>query len=91
MTDIARVFGASSDAMDYHLDLYANLITETDKTAVLADVDAHELIENDVEVVTAAAGGFKGNVSAFNKQAKIKKRIAGLIQWPYSSSGLVRG
>lgn len=90
VTSLSRAFGATSDLMEQHLTERASLITDADKTAVLADITDLEAIEDDNIFVAAGPAGFKGSISPANKRSLIKSRIAALIGWPYSSGRLVR-
>ena len=91
-TSLARIFGTSSDAMDYHLDGREELITEDDKTAILLDVTAYVAIEDDNVSIEPKERNFGARLSGGAKRSLIKNRIAGLIGWETVSggSGLVR-
>lgn len=94
ITDLCRIFGVDSETLGYRLDIYAGVITESDKTAVLADITAFKAIEDDNIHVEAGPAGFRGRISPAEKRSLIKKRIAGLIHCTdllNSSSRLVRG
>ena len=91
-TSLARIFGTTSDVLGLHLDFWAGVITDSDKTAILADITAYEAIENDNVEVSANLKNFGANVSADKKRSLIKRRIAALIGWEMSSgASLVRG
>lgn len=88
-TDLASIFGVSSDLMGDRLDYAESLISEDDKTMVLDNVSAYQAIENDNMVVSAGPAGFQGRIDPDQKRSLIKKRIAGLIHCTdlFSSSG----
>lgn len=97
VADIAVILGTNSDVMDDHLDYYESLITESDKTIIVAQIARY----NNGTVTgrvwfegTESNEGF--NMSAIVAAANRDPRavIAGLIQWPWSGGGqgsLVRG
>ena len=89
-TDLARIFTSNSDVMGDHLTFFADVISDEDKTAILADITAYEAVEDDNVFVTAGPAGFQGSISPDKKRSLIKNRIAGLIQWPLPSSGGAR-
>lgn len=94
-TSLAAIFTASSDVMDDHLVYYASVITESDKTAILAQVTRYEngTVKGRVWFdSTESNEGF--NMSAVNVASNKdpKTIIAGLIGWEVvSGSSLVRG
>lgn len=91
ITDLARILGTNSEELGYKLDIYAGVITDDDKTAVLADITAFEAIEDDNVFVTAGPAGFQGSISPDKKRSLIKKRIAALLHCDDSGgSRLVR-
>jgi hypothetical protein len=92
ITSLAEIFGTTSDEMSYWLDGREGIITEADKTSILADVTAHQAIEDDNINVTAGPAGFQGRISPSDKRSLIKKRIGALLGWQVvSGGGLVRG
>lgn len=94
ITDLARIFGKSSNLLSFRVGLSASIITDADKTAVLLDITAYELIEDDNVNVSAGPAGFEGSISPAQKRSLIKKRIAGLLlieDLLNSGTGLVRG
>lgn len=92
VTDLAEIFGATSDYMGQYLDARADIITDSDKTAITADVTSYQAIESDNVEIQAGPAGFQGSVSADKKRSLIKKRIAALIGWQVSTgASLVRG
>jgi hypothetical protein len=89
VTSLASMFGSNSDAMSYHLEGYEELITESDKTAVLAQITRY------------SGGTVKGRVwfegkesnEGFNMSPVFvadnrdpREIIAGLIQWPWNNA-----
>src|SRR6185312_15580465 len=92
VTDLARIFGRNSDYMGQYLSIRAGIITDSDKTAILADVTAYQSIEDDNVEVTGNIKNFGANVSADRKRSLIRNRIGALIGWEVSTgASLVRG
>lgn len=81
VTSLARIFGTTSDIMQLWLSLRAGIITDSDKTAILADVTAFEVIESDNVYIDAGPAGFKGRISPQEKRDLIASGIAALIGW----------
>ena len=91
VTSLAEIFGQTSDLMSQWLSIRDGIITESDKTAILADVTSYQAIEDDNVEISAKERNFGAAVSASNKRNLIKKRIAALIGWQMASgSRLVR-
>ena len=78
-SDLARIFGTNSEELGYRLDIYAGVITDDDKTAVLADVTAFEAIEDDNINIIDKERNFGARIDPDKKRSLIKKRIAGLL------------
>jgi len=91
ITSLARIFGTNSDVMGLHLDLYAGIITDADKTAILLDVTAYGLVQDNDVSIDPKERNFGARIGADTKRSLIKQRIGGLIQFQVSSgSRLVR-
>lgn len=94
VTSLAEIFETTSDVMSTHLTFRAGLITDSDKTAIVAQIARY------TNATVAGRTWFKGtesnegfNMGAVNVASNKDPRtiIAGLIGWEVSSGGrLVR-
>lgn len=92
ITSLCRILGTNSNYLDGHLGAVESLISDTDKLAVLDDIDTYVANEDDNVIISAAEANFGANINPASKRALIKNRIAGLIHWEVQSSNrLVRG
>src|SRR5688572_31965903 len=94
ITDLAEILGTNSDVLDDHLDYYASLITESDKTKVLARVVEWQAIDGNFAWFSPTESNEGFNLSPGQQRTKLASWIAQLLQWPYVSSGqssLIRG
>lgn len=91
ITDLCRIIGTNSDLLSTHLDYYETLITDSDKTAVLADVTAYELIEDDNVFVEPNVKNFGAKISPDGKRALIRNRIVNILQCSELVSGMGGG
>lgn len=94
VADIAVILGTNSDLMDDHLDSYEGIITESDKTIIVAQIARYNngTVSGRVWFEgTESNEGFNmstPNNAAYKNPAEV---IAKLIQWPLmTGSRLVR-
>ena len=87
VTSLARMFSTSSDVMGLHLDFYAGIITDADKTAIVADITAYEALENVAESIEPMERNFGVRVNSDGQRSLIRNRVAGLIGWETASGG----
>jgi hypothetical protein len=91
VTSLAEIFGQTSDYMGQWLDVRASIITDADKTAILADITSYQAVEDDNVFVQPNVKNFGAEISPSQKRSLIKNRIGALIGWEVSSSSrLVR-
>lgn len=94
ITDLAEILGTNSDLLDAHLDLYASVITDSDKTKVLARVTEWAAVDNDTVTIEPMERNFGVRKGSSSTRSLIAQRIAALLHWPYTVTGqmsLVRG
>ena len=89
ITDLAEILSTNSDVLDYHLDLYESVITESDKTRVLELVTEWQAVSTADMVTTIEPKdrNFGVRVSAGATTSSIAGRIARLLQFETSGSG----
>lgn len=94
ITDLAEILGTNSDVLGLHLDFYAGVITDSDKTRVLELVTEWQAIGTDgmTESIEPKEANFGVRSGSGSSAASIKNRIAALLQFQSvaTSSGLVR-
>jgi hypothetical protein len=91
VTNLARIFGTTSDLMSTWLDVRTSIITDADKTAILADITSYQAIQDDNLQLEPKERNFGTRLNASDKRSLIRNRIAGLIGWQMTASaGLVR-
>ena len=79
VTDLAEILGTNSDVLGLHLELYAAIITDSDKTAVLSRVTDYQAVEdNDVDIF-AKERNFGAQRSSDKKRSLIRARIVSLL------------
>ena len=79
ITDLAEILGTDSNHLSVHLDYYAPLITDSDKTAVLSRVTDYQAVEdNDVDIY-AKERNFGAQISSDKKRSLIRARIVSLL------------
>lgn len=92
ITDLAAILGTNSISMSTHIGLYANVITDSDKTKVLAYITDWQAAENDFVSFTPTESNEGFNLDTTRKRNAFASKIASLLQWEdYGSGGLVRG
>ena len=89
ITDLAEILSTNSDVLDYHLDLYESVITESDKTRVLELVTEWQAVSTADMVTTIEPKdrNFGVRVSAGATTSSVARRIAALLQFETSGSG----
>ena len=92
ITDLAEILSTNSDVLDYHLDLYESVITESDKTRVLELVTEWQSITGNPSVRFTGNDANEGfNMSIGEYKSSLARKIANFVQWPMASgSRLVR-
>lgn len=91
ITDLAEILGTNSDLLGAHLDYYESVITDSDKTKVLARVTEWQGADVGV-AIEPKERNFGVRIGANSTQSFIAQKIAALLQWPMASvsSRLVR-
>ena len=92
ITDLAEILSTNSDVLDYHLDLYESVITESDKTKILTIVTEWQGITGNPSVRFTGNDANEGfNMSIGEYKSSLARKIANFVQWPLvSSNRLVR-
>jgi hypothetical protein len=91
VTSLAEIFGQTSDYMGQWLDVRASIITDADKTAILADITSYQAVETDYVDIMPNIGNKGAKLSPDKQRSLIRNRIGSLIGWQVSSSNrLVR-
>jgi topoisomerase IA-like protein len=75
VTDIATVMEASSEYISGHLGVYGGFITESDKTAILADAAAYLLIQDDNVNIYAKESNRGAQINASAARRLIRDRV----------------
>lgn len=87
VTSLCRILGTNSDRLDQHLTYHAQVITDADKTAVVADIAAFEAIEDDDTRLTPMSGNRGVDIDPDRQRARIRRRIAVLLHAEDFTSG----
>lgn len=87
ITDLAEILGTNSDVLDYHLDLYAAIITDSDKTRVLERVVEWQAIDGDFVSAEPNATNGGGRYSPSEHRAALAARIAQILQFATYTGG----
>ncbi len=93
ISDLAGVLGTNSDVLGDHLEYYETVISEADKTNVLAALASIAAIPagNSVTSVEPKERNFGARIGAGALEGKYRQKIAGWLQWPLTvSTGLGR-
>ena len=85
VTSLAEIFTTNSSVMGSYLSMLTHSITDSDKTAILADITAYQAIEDDNVSIDPRERNFGARINPSSKRSTIKNRIAGLIGWEVSS------
>lgn len=92
ITDLAEILGTSSEILGNHLDVYAEVISEDDKTRVLERVTDYQAVEDKTTSFEPVLKNFGAKKNPATQRSLIKQRIAALLSWKVATSGgLVRG
>jgi hypothetical protein len=86
ITDIASMFGTYSHLMDAHLDSLVSMITDADKTAILAQVARYQngTVKGGVWFRgTESNEGFNMSSPNIADSRDPRDVVAGLIQWTF--------
>ncbi len=87
ITDLAEILSTNSDVLGLHLDYYASVITDTDKTAVLGSVTEYQAIESNDVSIEPMEKNFGARIGAGDKRSLIRRRIESLLQWQSVGTG----
>ena len=87
ITDLAEIFDTNSETLADHLEFYASVITESDKTAVLARITDFQAVEDNDTSIEPNVRNFGARINSNSKRALIRKRIAALLSWTLTGSG----
>lgn len=87
ITDLAEILGTNSDLLSTHLDFYESLITDADKTAILARVTDYQAVEDKDLSIMPTESNFGAKIGSSEKRSLIRKRIAALLSWQGLDSG----
>ena len=89
ITDLADILGTNSDVLSLHLDFYAGIITDSDKTKVLARVTSYQALD-DLHANFSPKESNEGlKLSASGQRNYYARKIANLLQFPFDSGGNV--
>jgi hypothetical protein len=88
VSELAGVLGTNSDTLGYHLDAYEQVISESDKTNVLATLVLIAAIPagNSVTSVEPKERNFGARIGAGALERKYAAKIAGWLQWPLTAT-----
>jgi len=94
ITDLAVILGTNSDYLSQHLDFYASVITDSDKTKVLALMSQYDGFDNRYIAFTPTESNEGLNMNLSNAVGDVESKIAKLLQFEYDSAssgnGLIR-
>jgi hypothetical protein len=85
ITDLAEILGTNSDVLDAHLDYYASVITDSDKTKVLSLVTSWQAVTS-YQSIDAKDRNFGVNYSPAAHRNELASRIARLVQFEQGAS-----
>lgn len=86
ITDLAEILSTNSSDLSYHLDAYEGVITDSDKTRVLAKVTEWQAIDTDFAKFEPKESNEGFQYDPGVKRAALVQRIATLVQWPVTTT-----
>ena len=78
ITDIAEILETNSDVLGYQLDLNAPIITESDKTKVLAKITEWATAGANFTAIEPKEANFGAKISPNSQKDQIRRQIAAL-------------
>jgi hypothetical protein len=86
VTSLAVILGTNSNELAAHLDYHASIITTTDKTAVLVEVDKYDCVSDDFVSIHPMEANKGLETSGQAARRGIASKIAGLLHWTLTNS-----
>mgnify|MGYP001378669319 CR=1 FL=1 len=85
ISDLAEILCTNSDVLEDHLSYYAEQITESDKTKVLARVTEWQGLDGDFTRIHPRERNFGAEINPADRKGFLVRSIASLLHWQVSS------